>query len=381
MYSVPTIQTGTIQTSSGNLVLNPTGSIDCNSKGIVGVSSIVASGLGIDFGNKELSNIHSMQSDVIASGPSAGDVKFFAVTLAMDCNYHTFKRMSDLTLNGGNSVTPTNNRLVVYNSLVETLPRILIDNTGMMTFTDGSSSSAGSQGFFGKGTQGSFNMGFSSGAGDGTLYLKTITGPSSGLVLQAQSSGAISTLGALNNDTSITCTGTVQGSTVQGTTVKAKYGDSTYYFTPIVWFNYQTVLSLPVIGNNLYKSKTMPAGFMGTNGDGFEITITGNCASNGNGKLVNLLLGSTNVFTGTLQNNTSNMWTIFITLYRVSSTQISGGGYFGHGSTFQAVSIVGVTVSSLTTALDWSVTGTNVSAGNDITCRSFKMVFHPSQST
>lgn len=373
----------------------PGTTINCNGKILSNVLNIVPAGQGFDLTNVELQNVKTVQTTNL--GTNNGNLHVVADYI--DFNNTRLDGMGDLSLYGNLGGTL---RLAVWGPAgPDTLPRLSIDGSGTLIYTDGSSTIAGSRGYFGKGSQGSFTMGFTSGAGDGTLFVKTLTAPSSGMILQAQSGGAISTLGALSNDTSLsvpsitsvsTITGPSGGVTLKATgTGIAKVGgiqvsevkDNTNFRSPAL-SKISSTASVTNVGTGVTfvtgngMNWTIPAAYLDTNYEGFAFYMIGSTANNANTKSVGIGLNGSTAFVTTLDVSTANLWFLNGTILRGSSnTKLMFQWQKGHNS------VVGYGVNEITVPVsgNWDssamviqpIISAPTSAG-DVTILSFKLV-------
>ena len=301
------------------------------------VSNISTGGVVINYTGSDVSNIHAIEFQNVSSGSLTQPITFYVNTQDIDFNSHYLLNCGKMIFKYPPKASSTDNRIELWKLNTDTLARLYIDQDGTMNFTNGTDAIFGSQGWFGKGGSGEFTMGFTKGATDGTLKLGVITG-TAGLTIQA-TSGSISTVGALTNNTSIssplwttsnaahdfnnknmTNIGTITASTLQGTTY-TKVGGSLYP-VPAVLFSVRAQSPMGS-GTATYQTVSLPANAIANNGDKLEVECLGACANNSATKTVGITLGGTGLTINLAPNTTTiNDWLIRIVIWRASATTI-----------------------------------------------------------
>lgn len=406
MLANTSINTPLITSSGGNVSfgtnnITNAGSISGTSvqtPSISGVTSISPGGGLLDMNNAQVYGISTLSADNVAS--NGGDLNFFSGTGIADFGGLQLQDVNRIKLQFSNA-TDIPLELLRF---AETLPRLSLDGDGFLKFTDGSSTIFGSQGFLGKAASGALTLGFTKGAGDGTLFLKTLSGPGADGMFLQNSSGAITLTGtAINADNLVSTTNisapgfTTSGSSftfnnkgftsvgsISATTatfsslIKQRFNSGDFY-QPIVFYN-RGPLTANSDGttNQVFWTATLGASSLATDYDRINIVVEGNA----NGSTATRNIG-VNFFTRTatvpLKSGSGSMWRVEMNLVRTGSASSNGTLTMSHDNLLQTNGWRALSNGSFSSGGTISLTMTS-GAANEITVGSVTVVFYPSQT-
>jgi len=169
------------------------------------------------------------------------------------------------------------------------------------------------------------------------------------------------------------------GSATFSNTVNTKfigvaYGGSSYLKLPVIFYNVRATLGAPAGTNNL-ASVTIPAGFVGTTGDSFDIRVFGNSNGATTTRTITISVNGASESYNLVQGS-GYMWKFELKAQRSSSTSVDMIGMGSHETSMLMIGNVGKSCTSFANAGSIVISST-VTGASDLTVRSIDIKFNP----